>query len=292
MGIEVSVIVPTRNRSSLLADTLRGLLAQDFPQELYEVIVVDDGSNQPVQVTNSVRLVQHSRPRGPNAARNTGVRAARSNLLCFVDDDIEAPPGWLRASVEGAQRHRDVLAFAGRVRIRLEGRGPRFCDEMPLVAQGESELDFGAEEVIAEYACGCNLVVRPEAFEGIGFFREDHPLYFDETEWIDRLRKSGAEVLYLPSALIWHRRTSADLRLGARVRRAFLRGYGEAFTRSAAEAPFERSELARRLAGIPGLMLHSFRHRCTFGICASADEIGKAWWHLTGTRPRVDAPGR
>src|SRR5829696_5642514 len=86
----VSVVIPTRNRSQLLSRTLQSALNQE--EVAVEVVVVDDGSDNrdalvPEIEDTRVRLVRHRQRRGPAAARNTGIEAARAPWVAFLDDD-------------------------------------------------------------------------------------------------------------------------------------------------------------------------------------------------------------
>ena len=283
--VKASVIVPTRNRHALLADTLGSLNRVDVPAVEFEVIVVDDGSQPPVVAPEGVALLRHVHPRGLNAARNTGARAARSDLMCFVDDDVELPPEWLREMLEAGQRHPETLVFTGKVDLKFEGTRPRFCDRVPIWSQFESELDFGSDEVVAAWCCGANLAIRREAFDRFGGFREDHPLYYEENEWIDRLRAAGSSPLYIPAAALRHRRVGSDLLLRTLVRRAFRRGYGEAFNRSLCGRPFRAKNIIGDVARVPAYLGHSLAHRCWFGLLQTAFLGGKISWILTGRRP-------
>jgi GT2 family glycosyltransferase len=284
MSFDVSVIIPTRNRPVLLADALRSLAEQDFPHERYELIVVDDGSQWPLEPVVdricgasdvSIRLVRHEQSKGANAARNSGIGVADSDLLCLVDDDIDVPPGWLRALVEGASRHPDVGCLGGPIRLRLEGVSAGVCGDCDV---GESALDLGTEEhETTRFVYSGNMVVRRSALDTAGAFDASLPMHFEEVEWQVRLRDSGGTVYYLPDAWLWHRRTADELRLRRRFSRQFRRGYGQA--RFTADQGL-RFELGRRLCGLPGLLLHSVRRRCLFGVLAAAGECGCLWYVL------------
>jgi peptidoglycan/xylan/chitin deacetylase (PgdA/CDA1 family)/glycosyltransferase involved in cell wall biosynthesis len=100
--IKLSVVIPTFNRRHVLERTLPPLLAQDFPPENYEIIVVVDGSTDgTVQMLRdwkpmcSFRVLE-SPHRGPGAARNVGIWAAVGELVLFLDDDLICTPGLLR----------------------------------------------------------------------------------------------------------------------------------------------------------------------------------------------------
>lgn len=120
--IRISVIIPTYNRRHVLERTLPGVLAQDFPPQDYEVIVVMDGSTdgtaellRGLKPECSLRVLE-SQHRGAGAARNVGIHAALGELVLFLDDDLIAPPNLLRqhcASHSGA----DPCAVQGRMYI-------------------------------------------------------------------------------------------------------------------------------------------------------------------------------
>ena len=98
-----SIVVPTLNRCESVLRSVRTLLQQDCPASQYEIIVVVDGSTDGTAgalrtLDPSVRTVEQDN-RGPSAARNTGARAARGELLIFVDDDMACEPGLVRAHV-------------------------------------------------------------------------------------------------------------------------------------------------------------------------------------------------
>ena len=99
--IRISVIIPTYNRRHVLERTLPGVLAQDFPPQDYEVIVVMDGSTdgtaemlRDLKPKCSLRVLE-SQHRGAGAARNVGIRAAVGELVLFLDDDLITTPGLL-----------------------------------------------------------------------------------------------------------------------------------------------------------------------------------------------------
>lgn len=277
-----SVVVPTRNRAALLRDCLQSLRIQDYPPERYEIVVVDDGS---VDATAAVvAAVGRSGPpatvyvpergRGLNPARNAGIAAARGDRVCFVDDDVEAPPTWLGALAAGMDRHPEAGCFGGPIRLRLEGRPPRMCSWERL---GETELDLGPDEIPVETVYGANMAVRRSALERVGRFDESLPLYGDETEWNMRYRRAGGIIWYVPGAWLWHRRTADQLRFRALVRSRFRQGlgHGHYLWRAGAPAPLRGALL--RMALNAG---HAARRGCPLGCLAAVRNAGEAWGTL------------
>ena len=119
--MDVSVVIPTHNRSALLSRTLRSALRQvrvDF-----EVIVVDEASNDDTPALLSalddrrVRVLRHEIPRGLSAARNHGAEHARAEWLAFLDDDDLWAPDKLFRQVSAARETGREWAYTGSVNI-------------------------------------------------------------------------------------------------------------------------------------------------------------------------------
>ncbi len=171
----VSVIIPTFNRPGPLGACLSSLAAQSYPDGRWEAIVVDDGSSDETpgtvgRLAASMPLLslRHERRQGSGPARNSGLEAARGELVVFLDSDTVAPPWFLNehARSHGGRRcfvdgpaitvHADsdptALLEASWVRLlaALDLRGARFvtanvsCRRDDLVAAGRFDAAFGA----------------------------------------------------------------------------------------------------------------------------------------------------
>ena len=117
--VEVTVVIPTRDRGHLLPRSLRSALAQR--DVTLEVVVVDDGSVPPaahnkvvarVCATDArVRVLRHMTPKGVSAARNSGIEAATGRWIAFLDDDDIWAPQKLASQ---------LAALNGRTRLLVE----------------------------------------------------------------------------------------------------------------------------------------------------------------------------
>src|SRR5688572_25667065 len=112
MGSRISIVVPTYNRPAQLKRVLETMLQSEVDGfEEVEIIVVDDGSPEPVKgVVESIpvsppftlRSVQQENA-GPAEARNNGFREAVNDIVLFVDDDILVFPDLMKAHNRGHQ---------------------------------------------------------------------------------------------------------------------------------------------------------------------------------------------
>lgn len=197
---EVTVVIPVRDRHAELARCLAGL------GNVRRVIVVDDGSRDPVAIQSAAAVAGASVVRrpvngGPAAARNVGLAAATTSLVVFLDSDCVPGPGWLDALLPhfadpavGAVAPRIVPHEPGRTWLaRYEG--------------ASSTLDMGQRPSIVRpgsrvpYVPGAALVVRKEA-AGVGF-AEDMQVG-EDVDFVWRLAASGWRVRYEPAATMGH----------------------------------------------------------------------------------------
>jgi glycosyltransferase involved in cell wall biosynthesis len=103
----MSVVVITYNDGSGLPPVLESLMAQSYPKNRYEVIVVDDGSTDDTATIISryprVRYIKHPENRGIPVARNSGLAAMKGDIYVSFDDDCVADPDWLAELANGYQ---------------------------------------------------------------------------------------------------------------------------------------------------------------------------------------------
>jgi GT2 family glycosyltransferase len=273
--LKASVVVPTRGRPGYLRVTLESLAAQDLDPAAYEVLVIDDVPSPETREMvdrfggGRARYLEREGVPGLNSARNTGIAAARAGLIVFVDDDVEAPPDWLRELVAGSERHPEALAFGGPIRLRLEGSRLPMCGrEAPPL----TNLDAGHEDREVELVWGANMALDRRALEVAGMFDPGVPYGFDEDMWERRLRAAGGRIFYLARAGLDHRRDRRDARLRSLVREAYRRGRAlRRYVEHRGDAP----GLARELRVLGGCVFHIFRYRCGNGILLTAHSAGR-----------------
>ncbi|PVZ04245.1 glycosyltransferase family 2 protein [Actinomycetospora cinnamomea] len=202
-GPRISVVVPTRDRPDRLAVCLAALEDQDATD--LEIVVVDDASRDARAVADVVARAPRARlvagaGRGPAAARNAGVRAARAPVVCFTDDDCEPVPGWARALAariaDGAE------AAAGPTR---NGR-----PDSVLAAASQTIASHLAEAGVdpvtqrMRFAPTSNLACRADVCRAVPF-DERYPLAAGEDrDWCERLTGAGHALVFVPSALVRH----------------------------------------------------------------------------------------
>jgi glycosyltransferase involved in cell wall biosynthesis len=201
--VDVSIVIPTRDRPALLATAIRCGVGQRGGS--VEVIVVDDGSERPVEldlptaVAGRVTVVRHSRSRGVSAARNTGVAHAAGEWIAFLDDDDVWAPTKLARQLAAADEAGRPWAYAGYVDVDgdlelLGGAPPPAPDEVVRDLASHNSVPGSAS----------NVVVRATALARAGGFDPDLHVHEDWDLWI-RLARAGPPG-YVPEPLVALRR--------------------------------------------------------------------------------------
>jgi glycosyltransferase involved in cell wall biosynthesis len=214
----LTVIIPTRNRVSLLLKVVEALLEQspDIDGHL-EIIIVDDGSTVQVesaleklvsthQVEDQVRYF-YQESKGPAAARNLGIREARGETILFLGDDILPLPGLLRAHLHAHLVEYPQLEVAV---LGLADLAPEFCQtpfvnwwrrwnfRYQLLLEGKREPDFS-------FFYTNNLSAKRTLFLQNGMFDEEFSYAaYEDGELGARLERQGMRLIFKPEAQALH----------------------------------------------------------------------------------------
>jgi glycosyltransferase involved in cell wall biosynthesis len=201
----ISVVVPTRNRATLLP-RLMSALEEQRDIGPFEVVVVDDASTDGTwaelqrlkgQARLDLRLLRLDRNSGPARARNAGWRAAAAPLIAFTDDDCVPRPRWLTLLVDG-------LADADLV---------QGCT-VPDPSQGGLAGPFSRTVNTTEewgYYETCNIAYRRAALERAGGFDEGFgvatggaPMWGEDVDLAWRVKDAGGRSRFERDAVVFH----------------------------------------------------------------------------------------
>jgi GT2 family glycosyltransferase len=211
----VSVIIPNWNGLAHLETCLTALRAQHFTD--FETLLVDNGSSDDsvaYVVSNfpEVRVLRLAENRGFTGACNAGYADARGDLICLLNNDTEADPGWLEAVVDAFDRHPEAAAVASKIllfdrRDHFHAAGDYYrIDGLPG-NRGVWEADRGQydrEEPVFS-ASGGAAGYRRAALDEIGFLDDDFYFSCEDVDLGWRIQLSGWQVIYAPGAVVYHK---------------------------------------------------------------------------------------
>lgn len=200
----ISVIVCTYNGKRTIRDCLGGLQKIDYPN--FEVIVVNDGSRDGTEIVAKdygFRVI--SIPNGGlSNARNVGMRAAKGEIVAYIDDDAIPDPQWLT-----------YLAWTFMTTNHVGVGGPNIppADD-GAIADCVSNSPGGPIHVLlsdqeAEHIPGCNMAFRKTALEAINGFDSTFRIAGDDVDLCWRLQARGWTLGFNPAAMVWHHRRNS-----------------------------------------------------------------------------------
>ena len=272
--VEVSVVIPTYNRSALMRNAVSSVLAQDFAGP-FEIVIIDNNSQDDTAGVARALVAEHpghvhyvlEREQGNAHARNRGVQTARAGIIAFIDDDVIVESDWLTTLFQALAAHQDFSFVGGPVLPQWNGPPPSWLTQdhwSPLAV-----LDYGPDEltISGESPRGlltANIAFRRDVFDDVGQFSphlqrvKDMIGSMEDTEFLMRVCRSGKKGLYLPNMIA---RAPVEVeRLSKTYHRRWHTGHGH-FYAVMRDPGWERSSF--RLAGVPG---HLYKQTLAHGL--------------------------
>lgn len=201
----VSAIVPVFNDSEHLKICLEALEKQTYPKELYEIIVVDNGSSDREKVQSIIArfrqaiLTDESIP-GSYAARNKGISLAKGEVIAFTDADCIPAPNWIEKGVNNLLKVPNCGQVVGKVDLFFKNP-----DRPTAVELYESITAFPQEKLLKEYKGGAtaNVFTFKEVIDRVGAF--DASLKSNgDLEWGARVFAKGYVQIYADDVCVAH----------------------------------------------------------------------------------------
>jgi glycosyltransferase involved in cell wall biosynthesis len=272
--VDVSVVIPTYNRSALLRDAVQSVLGQNSSSP-FEIVIVDNNSQDDTETVARALVDAHpgkihyvrETEQGNAHARNRGVRTARGAIIAFIDDDVAVESDWLPTLVQALDAHSDLSFVGGRVLPQWNGPPPSWLTPdhwSPLAL-----LDYGPEEFIISGdnprgLLTANIAFRRSVFDEVGWFSPHLQRVkniigsMEDTEFLLRVCRSGRQGMYLPQ-MIAKAPVEAE-RLSKTYHRRWHTGQGH-FYAVMRDPQWERSRFS--VAGVPS---HLYKQTLTHGI--------------------------
>jgi mycofactocin system glycosyltransferase len=221
----VSVVIPVRDQTVDLADCLISLSELDYPEDLLEIIVVDDGSKKDVAgiITSDARIIRLEESLGPASARNIGAVEAGGDILAFLDADCTAGEKWLKETIPFF-RAPAIGAVGGYVdNFYKKGWLDRYEATFSSLNMGDRIILDGRSSATF-YVPTANMLVRRESFMATGGFQAGMRTG-EDVDFCWRLRDLGRTLLYVPVGRVDHKHRR---RLDKMLRRRAQYGMSEA----------------------------------------------------------------
>lgn len=201
----ISIIIPVLNDSTRLKLCLEALATQTCPQHSYEIIVVDNGSNDLTyqqEITakfSNLKTALITTP-GSYAARNKGISLIASEIIAFTDADCIPAQNWLENGLKNLLNTSNCGLIAGHVELFFQDP-----NQLTPVEIYEKVTAFDQKKLVERdhYGATANIFTLKSIFTQVGLFNETLKSGGD-LEWGKRVFAAGYQQTYAPDTIVYH----------------------------------------------------------------------------------------
>lgn len=196
--IEISVVIPTYNRSTYVVDAINSVLNQTYYQYIMEIIVIDDGGTDDTEEVLSQtfcdKKIKYYRKMngGVSTARNYGIKVAKGNWIAFLDSDDEWKPEKIQQQIKTIKDHPEIDAIGTGYRKGKLHVGLRAIDNLYKIKYKDIFLTF--------FPTTSTVIVKKTVLDKIGGFNESQKYCEDNALFLEIAYSYN--FYYLPDALI------------------------------------------------------------------------------------------
>lgn len=236
--LSITVVIPTFNRAGLLQRAIASVLAQTYSD--FNVVVVDDCSTDDTEIAVTrfcdarLRYVRRAQRGSAAATRNTGIRAADGDLICFLDDDDEYLPGFLErmASAFAACGSNVGFGWCGVQLVRRDGsNGVQISESHWQPKASGREQTYVAILGARQVGTNCGFTIRRDVVQRVGYF-DEALLRCEDNDYLIRLAREF-DFVAVPEVLVrvhlhaGPRMTKFDAQMAEAQERVFAKHYAE-----------------------------------------------------------------
>ena len=197
----VSIIIPVYNNEKNIGKLIESLLKSDYPKELLEIIIVDNGSNDRtkkiIRQYPAVILLEEKNIQSSYAARNKGIQNAKNEILAFIDSDCIATPQWIKEGVKVLVSEPADLA-GGKVEF-VYSKHKTAAELYDSITNMQNKFYIKEKKVSST----ANLFVKSSLFGRIGMF-PDWIKSGGDVQWTAKATRNGFSLVYAPKAIVKH----------------------------------------------------------------------------------------
>ncbi|NWJ50731.1 MAG: glycosyltransferase family 2 protein [Bacteroidetes bacterium] len=213
----VSIITVNYNQTDVTCQLLESLRKITYSN--IEIYVVDnDSPNKEADVIKlkypEINLIKSKQNLGFAGGNNLAIRAARGDYFLLINNDTEVECGFLEPLILKFKSNNRIGAVSPKIRyyyrpelIQYAGFEPMSPITIRQHAIGYQEVDNGQYEkdLLTDFAFGAAMLVSRDVINKVGLMADIFFLYYEEMDWMSRIRRAGFEIWYVHNSLVFHK---------------------------------------------------------------------------------------
>jgi len=199
------------NAKAYLKGCLESILSQSFTD--FEIILVDNASSDDsVNFVKDnfpqVKIIQNKNNVGFAEGNNTGIENSKGEIIVLFNPDAVADKDWLSILIRVLQSSKRIAAVTGKMYYLGDkyGKNAVFCTWSKIDPYSATPYNFSNNEPVSkvDYLSGAAMAIKKDILENVGLVDSGYFLYFEETDLCARMIRAGYDLMYVPSAIVWH----------------------------------------------------------------------------------------
>ncbi|NCA77573.1 MAG: glycosyltransferase family 2 protein [Alphaproteobacteria bacterium] len=213
----VTIVTVNYDQPEVTCELLRSLGKITYPS--VEIIVVDNASptRPPDMIAEQfpkVRLIRSKANLGFAGGNNLGIYEAHGSYLLLINNDTEVEPGFLEPLIQKLERDPTIGAVSPKIRYFYQKDTIQFAGFTPMNPVtirnrgiGFNEKDDGQydEDRETSFAFGAAMLLPVQVVKKVGLMADIFFLYYEELDWIQRIRDAGYRILYVHDSIVYHK---------------------------------------------------------------------------------------
>jgi len=210
----VSVVILNWNGGDYLRMCVKSVIETDYPKNLLEVAVVDNGSTDgsarlAKKKYPQIKLIENGSNLGFCVGNNIGIKYASGNLIILLNNDTCVEKSWVKEIVKVATNpHVGIIGcklYYANTNI-IQSVGFQLHPSGCTLSIGVLQVDQGQFDEIkdVDYVSGAALAVKRSVIDEIGLLDPEFYAYYEDVDWCQRAKKVGYRVVIAPRAIVHH----------------------------------------------------------------------------------------
>lgn len=216
----VYIVILNWNRKADILECINSLIQIDYPN--FKIVVIDngstDGSVEALQLQYpTLELVVNEANLGVSAGRNVGIKYAlsrKADYVAFLDNDTVVDQRFLSELVKVGEADSQAGILAPKIynywdTQKIASAGSKKCIFPPghikQIGMGKEDSAIYNRQKEVDYATGCTLLIKKKVFADVGLFDPVFIYGWDDYDFSERTQKGNYKIIYVPSAMLWHK---------------------------------------------------------------------------------------
>jgi GT2 family glycosyltransferase len=212
--MDLSIIIVNYNTKDLTLGCVDSIF-KSKPKAGYEIIVVDNGSDEKLDRSKDFKLIENKENLGFAKGVNQGIRIAKGDYVLLLNSDTIVRKDSIDKLFEFAKSHPDAGGVGPKL-VNRDGKTQPSAYRFPTIFRAMREYWFGEKGAYEKYTpeeIGSNKVdalvmaaflITPKALNKIKFLNEKYFIYFEDLDFARHLKRAGLKVYYDPESVVEH----------------------------------------------------------------------------------------